>query len=82
MAARHVITPALCKTCKHYDPAHKTCDTSVIAMSKTRKYFDFAKSVRLDAARCGPMAVRYQPLPHMNGARINDILADEMKDAQ
>ena len=57
------LTPALCKTCRHYVPEHKTCKTSIVAQSKTTAYYDFAKSVRYDPKRCGPEAVLYLPLP-------------------
>ena len=73
-----VPTPLLCKVCVHYDPDYKTCNTSVIAVSKTQKYYDFAKSVRQDPKRCGPSAVRFSPVSTTNGADINKILEKEM----
>jgi hypothetical protein len=48
------ITPELCKRCAFYIEREKTCSRSTVAVSKTKTYFDFAKSVRLDPARCGP----------------------------
>lgn len=79
MALQYVVTPELCKHCAHYVPLHKTCTTSVVAMSKTTKYYDFAKSVRLDSARCGPAAARYTALPGMTGAEVNKLLEAEMR---
>jgi hypothetical protein len=45
---------ALCKTCLYYNPGDKTCGRSLVAVSKGRVYHDYAKTVRLDAKRCGP----------------------------
>ena len=79
MALRYVVTPELCKHCANYVPQHKTCTTSVVAVSKTAKYYDFAKSVRMDSARCGPEATRYRALPGMTGAEVNELLEAEME---
>jgi hypothetical protein len=48
------ITPELCKRCAFYINREKTCSRSTVAVSKTKTYYDFAKSVRLDPERCGP----------------------------
>jgi len=53
---------ALCKTCVFYNPALKT---SIVAVSKTRKFYDFAKSVRLDPERCGPDAKFFIKRPEL-----------------
>jgi hypothetical protein len=79
MALRLIITPELCKHCIHYVPAHKTCTTSVVALTKTTKYYDFAKSVRTDEKRCGPAAARFKPLPGMTGAQVNELLEADMR---
>jgi hypothetical protein len=60
-----LVTPALCKTCVFYSPALKTCKTSIVAVSKTRKFYDFAKSVRLDPERCGPDAKFFIKRPEL-----------------
>jgi hypothetical protein len=43
----------------------KTCKTSIVAVSKTRKFYDFAKSVRLDPERCGPDAKFFTKRPEL-----------------
>ena len=46
-------TPELCKKCAHYNPEDKTCARSVLAQSKSKTFYDFAKAVRNDPKRCG-----------------------------
>jgi hypothetical protein len=60
-----LVTPELCKTCVFYNPSLKTCKTSIVATSKTRKFYDFAKSVRLDPKRCGPDAKFFVKRPEL-----------------
>jgi hypothetical protein len=53
-------TPELCKKCMHYIPKEKTCMRSVVAVSKSKVFYDFAKAVRHDPQRCGIKAVWFQ----------------------
>jgi len=53
-------TPELCKKCVFYDPRYKTCKKSVVAISKSKEYHDFAKSVRNDPDRCGIEALWFE----------------------
>ena len=54
---------ALCKTCLYYNPGDKTCGRSLVAVSKGRVYHDYAKTVRLDAKRCGPQGKWFAEMP-------------------
>ena len=54
---------ALCKTCLYYNPGDKTCGRSLVAVSKGRVYHDYAKTVRLDAKRCGPQGRWFAEIP-------------------
>ena len=46
-------TPVLCKKCIHYNSKEKTCVRSIVAVSKSKVFYDYAKSVRYDQKRCG-----------------------------
>jgi len=54
------ITPELCKKCIHYNSKEKTCMRSVVALSKSKVFYDFAKAVRYDQKRCGVDAKWFQ----------------------
>ena len=53
-------TPELCKKCIHYNSKEKTCVRSIVATSKTKVFYDYAKAVRYDPKRCGPDAKWFQ----------------------
>jgi hypothetical protein len=54
------ITPELCKKCIHYKSTDKTCMRSVVALSKSKVFYDFAKAVRHDPKKCGANAIWFQ----------------------
>jgi hypothetical protein len=54
---------ALCKLCLYYNPGDKTCGRSLVAVSKTKVYHDYAKLVRYDANRCGPHGKWFTAIP-------------------
>lgn len=45
--------PELCKKCIHYNSNEKTCSRSIVAVSKSKIFYDYAKAVRNDQERCG-----------------------------
>ena len=53
-------TPELCKKCIHYNSKEKTCVRSIVATSKSKVFYDYAKAVRNDPKRCGPDAKWFQ----------------------
>jgi len=54
---------ALCKLCLYYNSGDKTCGRSLVAMSKTKVYHDYAKLVHYDAKRCGPHGKWFTAIP-------------------
>lgn len=53
-------TPELCKKCIHYKAKQGTCVRSIIAVSKSKVFYSYAKSVREDQDKCGTEAVWFQ----------------------
>ena len=53
-------TPELCKKCIHYNSKEKTCVRSIVATSKSKVFYDYAKAVRNDPKRCGLEATWFQ----------------------
>jgi len=53
--------PPLCKLCAFYLPETQTCKTSIVALSKTTVYYNFAQSVRDNPKKCGPQGVHFVP---------------------
>ena len=51
-----VVTPELCKKSIHYNSKDRTCVRSIVATSKSKVFYDYAKAVRYDPKRCGPDA--------------------------
>jgi hypothetical protein len=47
----------------YYNPGDKTCGRSLVAVSKTKVYHDYAKLVRYDVKRCGPQGKWFTKIP-------------------
>jgi len=54
------VTPELCKKCIHYNSKDRTCVRSIVATSKSKVFYDYAKAVRYDPKRCGPDVTWFQ----------------------
>ena len=53
-------TPELCKKCIHYRSQEKTCMRAIVATSKSKVFYDYAKAVRHDPKKCGIAAIWFQ----------------------
>jgi hypothetical protein len=53
-------TPELCKKCIHYRSQEKTCMRAIVATSKSKVFYDYAKAVRHDPKKCGIEAIWFQ----------------------
>jgi len=53
-------TSELCKKCIHYNSKDKTCVRSIVAVSKSKVFYDFAKTIRNDPKKCGIDALWFQ----------------------
>jgi hypothetical protein len=53
-------TPELCRKCIHYRSQEKTCMRAIVATSKTKVFYDYAKAVRHDPKKCGIEAIWFQ----------------------
>jgi len=54
------VTPELCKKCIHYRSQEKTCMRAIVAVSKKKVFYDYAKVVRHDPKKCGIEAIWFQ----------------------
>jgi hypothetical protein len=64
---------SLCKICLYYNSGDKTCGRSLVAVSKGKVYHDYAKTVRLDARKCGPQGRWFQELPAKELSPVDEL---------